>query len=299
MDMPLMVTCFAAFRIATPLCLAGLGGLCSERSGKANIALEGMMLSGAFAAAACLAFRGSAWMGVWAGVVGGLILASLHALSVVGLGVNALLSGVVMNLLAAGVTDFLYFSKLNEAYSAGISSGLEFPKLPGWQLPGLSWIWPDLPPLSLPVYLAAGLVLLSHLFFYRTTWGLRWRAVGESIEAARSCGIRTRAYQVAGILMSGALAGLAGAYLAFHSGQFVRGMSAGRGFVALAAIITGNWKPLPMAAVCLFLAGIESLQMNLSLHLPFQLLQASPYLITLLVLAGLASKSKPPAGLSA
>lgn len=267
----------SSLRLATPLCLAGLGGLFSERSGKANIALEGMMLVGAFASASAMSLSGSPLLGLGAGIMAGLLLASIHAGCVVGLKVNALLSGMVMNLLAVGVTDYLYFTLLNSAYerkAMGASGG------------------------SSLVILSGILVILSQVFFHRTKIGLRWRAVGESPAVSRSYGIRVWIYQVSGILLSGILCGLAGAYLVLQVGQFVRGMSAGRGFIALAALITGGWRPLRVAGVCLFFGLLDASQTYLDLPLPTQLLQSSPYWITLILLAFWAGRSKPPAGLS-
>jgi len=269
----------AAVRMATPLYLAGLGGLFSERSGKANIALEGMMLSGAFACAVGTSHFHSPWIGLLAGGLGGLVLAGVHLAATVCFGVNALLSGVVMNLLAAAATDFLFLSAAD---------------LPAARL-SLSSTSP-IRSLSLSCLVLAG---LSHLFFRKTVLGLRWRAVGQSPSGARALGLSPRVYQSLGILASGLLAGLAGSFLALQAGQFVRGMSAGRGFVALAALILSNWRPLRLVAVCLILGGLSALSMRVDfLSLPSQLLEAAPYLITLLVMAGLALKSEPPSGLS-
>jgi len=270
---------FAAVRMATPLYLAGLGGLFSERSGKANIALEGFMLSGAFACVmGCVLFR-SPWIGLMAGGLGGLLLAALHCTAVIRFKVNALLSGVVMNLLAAASTDFLFLT-------AGDLGGDRLSVSSTKTIHALS---------LLCLILAAS----SHFFFSRTVHGLRWRTVGQSPAGARSLGIGAASYQSLGILVSGFLSGLAGSFLALQAGQFVRGMSAGRGFLALAALILSNWRPLRLVAVCFTLGGLSALSMRVEvLSLPSQLLEAVPYLITLLVMAGLALKSEPPAGLS-
>jgi len=268
----------AVVRLATPLGLAGLGGLFSERAGKANIALEGMMLIGAFTCATVAAVSGSPWLGMLAAALAGLCTALVHLVAVIGFRVHALLSGIVVNLLAAAVTDFLYLITLDHIQDWSLAGSL-----------GASHF------LSL-LFLA--LALLSHVFLFRTVIGLRWRAVGQSSSGARSLGVWPRRYQAAGILLSGILAGLGGSYLALQAGGFVLGMSAGRGFLALAALILANWRPWRLIVVCMILGGLSVIPMRMDgFHVPSQLLDAMPYLVALLVMAGLALKSEPPAGL--
>lgn len=254
-------------RISVPYLLAALGGLICERSGVVNIALEGMLLVGAFAAAAGCLETSSAAFGLTAGVGAGLLLAALYGFVVLRLRGDQIVSGVAITLLAAGATRF--FLKL--LYHSASNS----PRIPA---PASSW------PL---VLVAAALVVAVQLGLFRTRSGLRLRAVGEHPEAARSLGISALGYRWLGVLASGALAGLGGVWLAFDQRQFVAGMSAGRGFVALAAMILGGWRPLGALVGCLAFGFAEALQLRLQssgLGLASGTVQSIPYVVTILAL---------------
>jgi ABC-type uncharacterized transport system permease subunit len=266
-------------RIAMPYLLAALGATYSERSGVINLALEGLMIFGAFGAVIGQYFTGSAWLGLMLAILLGLSVASLHGFVTITIKANQIVSGVALNILAVGVTKFflrpLFGSSSNSERIAGI----------------------DVPSILLnPIFLlAVVLVPLSHFIFYYTPFGLRLRAVGESAQTADSLGINVSAMRYSGVMISGVLAALAGAFLAFEQHSFTDGMTAGRGYIALAAMIIGRWTPLGAAAASLFFAFTEAVQLNLqSETLPTQVVQALPYLITLAVLVGFIGKSTPP-----
>ena len=277
-------------RVAVPYLLAGLGGVFSEKGGVVNLGLEGMMLCGAFAYVVGAYAGGSPWTGALFSLVAGLLLAALHALICVGWGGNQVVSGVAVNLLAAGLTRFMLRVLFGSSSNSPRVTSLE------------PLVRADHPLASLthPV-LAAALVtvVLAHVVLRRTRFGLRLRSVGENPAAADAMGLRLRALQSAGVLISGALAGLGGAWLAMDQSQFTEGMSAGRGFIALAAIIFGRWNPWGVLAACLLFGSAEVAQMRLqaAIHLPPQLLQSFPYVLTLVALAGFTGRCAPPAGL--
>jgi simple sugar transport system permease protein len=276
--------------VAVPYLLAGLGGTFSEKGGVVNLGLEGMLLFGAFAYVVGAYTGGSAWVGVLFSAAAGLLLAALHALICVGWGGNQVVSGVAVNLLAAGLTRFM----LRVLFGSSSNS----PRVTSLQ----PLIQNDHPLASLthPVLAAAlAAVVVAHFVLRRTRFGLRLRSVGENPAAADAMGLRLKALQSAGVLISGALAGLGGAWLAMDQSQFTEGMSAGRGFIALAAIIFGRWNPWGVLAACLLFGSAEVAQMRLQavIHLPPQLLQSFPYVLTLVALAGFTGRCAPPAGL--
>lgn len=266
-------------RISMPYLLAALGATYSERGGVINLALEGLMLFGAFGAVIGQYYAGSALWGIACALTFGALIAALHGYITITLKANQIVSGIAINILAVGITKFslklLFGSASNSARIAGI----------------------DVPTVLLnPIVLTAiVLVPLSHFVFYYTPFGLRLRAVGESAATADSLGIRVSLMRYSGVLISGLLAALAGAFLAFEQHSFTDGMTAGRGYIALAAMIIGRWTPLGAAAASLFFAFTEAIQLNLqSEALPTQLVQALPYLITLAALVGFIGKSTPP-----
>jgi general nucleoside transport system permease protein len=279
---------FATLRTATPLLLAGLGGMFSERGGVVNIALEGILLVGAFAAAAATVITGSPILGLIAGLLAGVLLAALHALATLWIGVDQIVSGVALNLLALGLTEFLMW--------VIFGSGSNSPRLDTGGPDGF-WgaFFVELPPLTL---FALAAVPLSALLLFRTRFGLRLRAVGEHPEAAASLGIHVLRTRLWGVLLSGALAGLGGAFLSFNAHYFVKNMSAGRGFIALAALIFGKWKPWGLLAATLLFGFAEALQGHLHLPwLPGRFVQMLPYLLTMIALVGVIGKSRAPAAL--
>ncbi|MDX2272691.1 MAG: ABC transporter permease [Cyanobacteriota bacterium] len=288
----------ATLRSTTPLLLTALGGMFAERSGVVNIALEGIMLFGALAAALTtqqleapyLAVDANAqvfwipWLGLLAGAIGGAMIAAVHAVVSIHYKADQIVSGTAINLLAFSVPSIL----LQFFYNNTTNSQEILNRLP---------LWLGFSPL---VYLAFGLVPFSWWLLFKTSWGLRLRAVGEHPQAADTMGVNVARVRYGAVLLSGVLAGLAGAYLSIgFLNQFVRGMSAGKGFIALAAMIFGKWHPFGIfGATLLFgLADALAIQLQGGAILPAVLIQAFPFVLTMLVLAGLINRARPPAAL--
>lgn len=270
-------------RIAVPYTMAALGGSLSERSGVINIALEGKLLIGAFCGAVGAIESGSPIVGALCGAAGGVAVAAIYALAVVRLRADQIVSGVAINLLALGLTRYL----LKLFYGSTANS----PPAPGFDLPLA------LDPL---LWAAAVSVVAVHLLVARTRFGLRLRAAGEHPEAAASLGVSVRSVRVRAVLGAGALAGLGGAWLALDNNGFVAAMSGGRGYIALAAVIMGSWRPAWAAAACLLFAFAEAVQVNLQaldLGVPRELVQILPYLLTIVALCGFIGRSRAPAAL--
>jgi simple sugar transport system permease protein len=275
---------WSSMRLATPLVLAALGGMFSERSGVVNIALEGTMLAGAFSAAAVTYAVGNPWIGLLAGSGAGLLIAAIHALACIRYKANQVVSGTAINIMMVGVPGFL-------SGAFFLSSG-STPQLPREQL---------IP--NTPIVIAALMVPLSWYVLYRTPFGLRLRAVGENPEAADAAGVSVERIRYTGVLLSGVLAGIGGAYLSIgQSSLFTRNMTSGRGFIALAALIFGKWRPVQTMLACLLFGFTEavSIQMQGVVKLPsgedipVQFIQMVPYILTIVVLAGFIGHSRPP-----
>lgn len=233
--------------ISVPFVLASLGGTCSERSGVVNIALEGILLGGAFGAAVGAFLTKSAWVGLGIGVTAGILVSSLHALIAVAFKIDQIISGLAINLLVYGATEYGMHLVWDETASRAV------PVLPKWTVLSTGR-WSDLANTLLghPLVLATLLLVpLLWLLIARTRFGLRLRAVGENPAACDTLGISVPRMRTAGVLLSGSLAGLGGVWLAFNIGQFQHGMSAGKGFIAMAAVVCGKWNPLGAAAACL------------------------------------------------
>ncbi|UCF78644.1 MAG: ABC transporter permease [Candidatus Eiseniibacteriota bacterium] len=279
-------------RISVPYTLAAIGGTFSERGGVVNIALEGILLNGAFTCVLATHYTGNPWVGVLAAVAGGVATASVHAVVSITFKAEQIVSGLAINLLAMGATRFflriIFGSSSNSERIAG---------LPEWDVPVLG----DIPVLSTifssPLILATIVIIFASQFvLFKTSFGLRLRSVGEHPEAADSLGVNVSRVRYAGVLLSGALAGLGGAWLAMDQHSFTDGMSSGRGYIALAAMIVGKWNPLGAAGACLMFGAAESLQMQLQgQDVPTQFIQMIPYVATVVVLAGFIGRSIPPA----
>lgn len=286
----------SALRMATPLILTALGGLFSERSGVVNIALEGIMLTGAFASIVATHFTGDPWAGVLAGILAGVLVSAIHAVVSIVFKADQIVSGVAINLLAMGLTQFLMWIIWGSSANSPPVAGMNHWALPeawGPVARGVNAVIGHYPPL---VYIALGLVVLSQVILFRTPFGLRLRATGEHPEAVDTLGVSVRAMRFAGVLMSGAFAGLGGAFLALNTHQFVKNMSAGRGFIALAAMIFGKWNPLGALAACLLFGYAEAVQMGLQGQaVPTQFVQMIPYLLTMIALVGVIGRARPPA----
>lgn len=288
----------ASLRLAVPLAFAALGGLYSERSGVLNIALEGMLLTGAFASAATSFLTNNIWLGVLAALIAGGLVGLLHALLCVTLRVDQLVSGLAINLVASGLTSFL--ARL--IFSGGGAqrlSGIEAIRIPG--LANLPIVGTLLFNQDILVYFLIFLVLFTTYLLFYTSPGLTLRAVGEYPRAALAAGISVPLVRYLCVIISGCLAGLGGAYLTLVQVKFfAEGMSAGKGFIAIAALIFGKWHPVGTALACLLFGATEALQLRiqaLGANIPYQFLVMLPYAIALLALVGLAGKFTPPAAL--
>ena len=290
----------STLRLSTPLIFAALGGLWSERAGVINIALEGMMLSGAFSAAAVTALTGNAWVGVAAALLAGLMVAWIHASATITWRADQVVSGTAINLLLLGIPALLS--------GAIFGSTGATPQLPKDQvLPDLIFFDPQSSPILASVFNQKPLVYLAFLLLAgtayllaRTSFGLRLRAVGENPEAADTAGVSVKRIRYAGVLLSGGLAALGGAYLSIgQNSLFTRNMTAGRGFIALAALIFGKWSPGGAVLACLLfgLAEAVAIRMEGTVDLPTQFVQMIPYLLTIVALAGLIRRATPPRAL--
>jgi ABC-type uncharacterized transport system permease subunit len=283
---------------ATPIALAALCGIWSERSGVVNIGIEGMMLAGAFTSVVAASVSGSLFVGVLAGVLIGLLLALLHAVLSIRYRVDQIISGTGIIILALGLTSYLQRAVLN-AYPELNQPG---PAISALSIPGL-WQIPVIGPLlfnqSPIIYTLIILLVVTHVIMYYTKWGLRIRAVGEHPKAADTLGIDVFQTRYVSVLISGAIAGLAGAYMSIGAaGRFNEGMTAGKGFLGLAAMIFGNYDPAGAFLGSLIFGFFDSWQEKLSLlqvGVSADLLGMAPYLATMIVLAGLIGRARVPA----
>ena len=273
-------------RIAIPYLFAASGGVIAERAGIISLALEGFMLTGAFTATLGDYYSGSVWIGVLCGILGGLVVGLLHAIATIRYRADQVVVGIAINLLVIGVTRF--FLKL--AFASSSNS----PRISGFTArPGAFGF--DNPLLWMGILTAPVLAFL----LYRTRFGLRVRAVGEHPQAAESVGIRVAAVQYTAVALSGMLAALGGVYLALDQHQFTDQMTAGRGFIAVAAVIFGRWDPVRAALACLLFAAAETLQIQLQGNhvIASQFIEMIPYLLTIIALAGVVGRAVPPAAL--
>jgi general nucleoside transport system permease protein len=277
-------------RIAMPYLFAAAGGVTSERAGLIGLTLEGYMLGGAFCAAVASYYTGSPWVGVLAGVTGGMLLALLYGLGSIRYRANQVVVGIAINLLAIGLTRFL----LRFAFDSSSNS----PRVPGFvtEQSGTGFGALARNPL---VWLGLVALPVTAWWLYRTPFGLRVRAAGEHPEAALSVGVPVQRIRWLAVALSGVMAGLGGVYLAMDQHQFTDGMTAGRGFIALAATIFGRWDPMRVALACLLFAAAETLQIQLQglQVIPSQFVEMIPYLLTIVALAGVVGRAVAPAAL--
>ncbi len=305
-----VLTLDATVRVATPLILCAMAGLFSERSGIIDIGLEGKMLAAAFAAASTAAVTGSAWAGLVAAVLVSVALALLHGFACITHRGNQVVSGVAINVMAAGLTVVLGI--------AWFRQGGQTPPLPdSARFTGIIWPFADtigtvpiLGPIykelisghNILVYLALLIVPLTWFVVQSTRFGLRLRAVGEEPAAVDTAGLSVARLRYGAVLCCGLLCGIAGAYLSTgHSAAFVRDMTAGKGYMALAAMIFGKWRPWPALTACLLFGFLDAVAVRLqgvSLpgigEVPVQLIQALPYILTVVLLAGFIGKAVAP-----
>jgi simple sugar transport system permease protein len=297
---------FSTLRLATPLLLAAIGGLYSERSGVVNIALEGLMLAGAFTGAAITYYAGSPWIGLAAAMLAGALVAFVIAVACIRFKANQVVTGTGINIMFLGLPAVL-------SGALFLSSG-STPQIPKDQLlPELSRLlpasaphWRVLADVSVVSVLALAVVFVTRYVLYRTPFGLRLRAVGENPEAAEAAGVDVERVRYVAVVLSGVLAAIGGAYLSIgQSSLFTRNMTAGRGFIALAALIFGKWRPVPTMFACLLFGFADALTIQMQgvaklpsgEDIPVQFIQAIPYVVTMVVLAGFIGHSRAPRAL--
>jgi simple sugar transport system permease protein len=309
MDFPTVIQMLdSTVRLATPLLLACLAGLFSERAGIFDIGLEGKMLVSAFASAAFAVMSGSVWIGLAAGIAASVLLAVIHGVASITFRGNQLISGVALNFLASGLTVLLsqsWFGLGGRTPSMEGAARFDEITLPFANalkdVPVFGPIYHDLiSGHTILVYVALALVPLTAWVLYSTRFGLRLRAVGENPAAVDTAGVSVVAIRYAAVLIAGVLCGLAGAYLASLAAQFGREMTAGRGYIALAALIFAKWRPWYALMACLLFGFLDAVAIrfqNIDLGvfvIPVQFTQALPYIITVVILAGFVGKAIPP-----
>lgn len=287
-----------SLRLATPVALGAMAGILCERSGVINIAIEGMML-----AAACIGYTAAlytqcVWIGLAAALAGGMAMAALHAVLSIRFLVDQIISATVINILAVGVTGFIRRGFL-------VNNPLDSPALlPMWRIPGLS----DIPIIGQiffrhqpMVYTMLALILVLHIMLFYTRWGLRTRTAGENPRAADTLGINVIRIRYQNVILSGAVAGLAGAWFSLETvGRFDNIMTGGKGFIALAAMIFGKWTPFGALGGALLFGSADALQIKLQIsgvQLPYQFLSMTPYIVTMIVLAGIIGRATAPAAI--
>lgn len=284
---------FSAIRLATPLIFAALGGMFSERSGIINIALEGLMLAGAFTAAVATVELSNPYLGFLCGMAAGAGIALIYAIAVIKFEANQVVAGTAINLLMLGLPQLISGAVYDSSGST--------PQI------AKEFLLPEFyNRLSIASILAFALIPLCWYVMYKTPFGLRLRAVGENPAAADAAGVAVIRLRYFAVILSGILAAAGGAYLSIgQSSLFTRGMSAGRGFIALAALILAKWKPVPVLFACLFFGFTEALTIQIQgaiklpsgEDIPVQFIQIIPYVLTIIVLAGFIGLSRAPKAL--
>jgi ABC-type uncharacterized transport system permease subunit len=277
-------------RIAIPYLFAASGGAIAERAGVVSLTLEGFMLGGAFGAVLGAHYTGSAWLGLVCGIAAGLLLGSVHAVASIRFKADQVVVGVAINLFAVGITRFFlqlaFASSSNSPRVVGFGGEAAGGNAASFLANPLVWL---------------GLAVMPVLAFVinKTRFGLRVRAVGEHPQAAASVGVPVNRVRYVAVIASGALAALGGVYLALDQHQFTDSMTAGRGFIALAAVIFGRWDPLRAGVACLLFAAAETLQIQLQAAqiIPSQFVAMIPYVLTIVAVAGVVGRSTPPAAL--
>jgi len=295
---------FAAFltggvRLALPVLFAAVGELVSERAGVLNLSLEGMMLSGAFGASVATAASGSALLGVCAGMFVALLFAAGQALLTVSAGANQLVVGIAANALALGVTSFAARHLLHDGAGDRLA-GFDQLQIP--LLHRLPFVGEALFGQASLAYIGLLLVALTLFALQRTGWGLAVTAVGEDAQAADRAGTPVRLVRTLAILWTGAMAGFGGAFIALADVHaFTQNMTAGRGYLAIVAVIAGGWIGRRVLVACVVFGAATALQFQaeaLGIHVPVALLVISPYLLALLAVAGLVGRQRPPRNLT-
>lgn len=296
---------FSTLRFATPLIFAALGGMFSERSGVINIALEGLMLAGAFTAAVVTFETGNPFFGMFCGILAGAVLAYIFAVACIKFEADQVVAGFGINILMLGIPALISAALYD---SAGSTEQIAKDNL-----------LPKIFDISLATYAAFLMVPICWYILFKTPFGLRLRATGENPAAADAAGVKVARMRYSGVIISGILAAAGGAYLSIgQSSLFTKGMTAGRGYIALAALILAKWKPVPVLLACLFFGFTEALTIPLASidfpimnfrplwlfdiqigggKMPVQFIQIIPYVLTIIVLAGFIGLSRAPKAL--
>jgi len=283
---------------ATPIALAALCGVISERAAVTNIAIEGIMLISAQIGVVAATVSHNLWVGLFFAILGGGLVAAAHAFLVIRFKVDQIVSGVAINIFGTGATSFIA-SRYLEKNIDGLNNSGTFQNI---AIPLLSKI-PIIGPIffqnNIVVYLMIILVIIMHIVLFYTPWGLRTRAVGEHPKAADTLGINVYLVRYINVIIGGMLAGLGGAYFTIGAvGRFDQNMTAGKGFIGLAAMIFGKWNPIGAFASSLIFGFADSLQVKmqiLGINIPSEFLQMAPYIVTMIVLTGLIGRANPPA----
>lgn len=306
-----ILTIDATMRVATPLILCAMAGIFSERSGIIDISLEGKMLMAAFAAGAIAAISGNPWLALGAAILVSLAASLLHGFACITHRGNQVISGLAINILASGLTVTLGIALFAQGgQTPMLSRGARFNAI---ELPAADWMGQHIPILgqiykevisghNLLVWVAFMAVFVTAYVVFKTSFGLRLRAVGEKPEAVDSAGISVTLMRYQAVLIAGVLCGIAGAYLSIATGAgFGREMTAGKGYIALAAMIFGKWRPWPALLACLMFGFLEALAARLQgVSLPVvgeistDLILAAPYVMTVILLAGFIGRADPP-----
>src|SRR6266849_5918935 len=288
----------ATLQFGALLLLPALGGVISERSGVVNIAMEGMMLTGAYAGVMVALSTNNLLLGVLGAIIAGGLMALIHAVISINFKANQIVSGIAINIAALGLTNYLLLVQTSGQGVRSLASNLRLPVITWGPLANIPFLGPVLFQQNIIFYVAVLILVGIQLLLFRTNIGLRIRAVGEHPQAADTAGVNVRLVRYLCVITSGLLSGLAGAYLALGvAGIFNPGMTNGRGFIALAAMIFGKYTPLGAAVACLIFGLGDGLGIALQGGSPnlTNLLNALPYLFTLVALVGLVGRTTPPA----
>jgi simple sugar transport system permease protein len=287
----------SAVQLAVPITMGSFSGILCERSGVVNIAIEGMMLMSAMVGALMGSLTHSAWLGLFFGVLSAVLLAALHAVLSIKYKIDQIISGTVINMFSAGMTAFLsqkFLQTRQELNNPAMFTRIEIPGLAEIPLIG-----PILFNTNFFVYLMFALLIILQVALFSTRWGLRVRSVGEHPKAADTLGINVIRTRYMSVLLGGMVAGMAGAFFTLGSvGRFEEGMTAGKGFIGLAAMIFGNYTPIGALGAGILFGFADSLGSKLSLlgsAIPSTLMSTAPYVITMIVLAGFVGKGHVPA----
>lgn len=305
----------ATIRISTPLIFAAMAGIFSERSGVIDIGLEGKLLAGAFAAASVAAMTNSAWLGLGAAIVTGIILSLIHGFASITHKGDQVISGVAINIIVSGLTVVLGMALFHRSgQTPTLTDDARFMPIDLYGVDAISNI-PIIGDIyskllsgyNLLVYVAFIAVFITYWTLFKTRFGLRLRAVGENPKAVDTAGISVNLLRYKAVLIGGILTGIGGTYISIaQNASFIKDMSAGQGYIALAAMIFGKWKPVPAMFACFLFGFLEALAMRLqgvSLpyigQVPVQLIQASPYILTVILLAGFVGRAIAPKAIGA